>query len=119
VGGIEGQAFNIVDDDRPTCRELVKRYRRMVKRIRVLPIAAGAIGPLSRLCEWYHRRSGGQLPAYMTPYKSMAQWKPLRYSNAKAKHLLGWRPRVSFAEGLEQTFAWLRDQGRKHQAAAS
>jgi nucleoside-diphosphate-sugar epimerase len=54
----------------------------------------------------------------MTPYKSIAQWKPLKYSNAKAKDLLGWRPRVGFAEGLEQTFTWLREQGRKLQAAA-
>ena len=48
-----------------------------------------AIGPLSGLSEWYHRKSGGQLPAILTRYKSQAQWKPLRHSNARAKALLG------------------------------
>jgi nucleoside-diphosphate-sugar epimerase len=109
--GVEGQAVNIVDDNPPTCRELVRGYRRAVKRIRVLPVAGVAIGPLSRLFEWYSQRSGGQLPAVLTRYKSMAQWKPLRYSNAKAKALLRWSPRVNFADGLQQTFAWLRLQG--------
>ena len=33
------------------------------------------------------------------------------YSNAKARRVLGWEPRVGVAEGLERTIAWLRDQG--------
>jgi nucleoside-diphosphate-sugar epimerase len=108
--GIEGRAFNVVDDELPTGRELIQRYRKEVKRIRVVPVARVAIGPLSGLCEWYYRKSGGQLPAILTRYKSQAQWKPLHHSNARAKALLGWAPRVRFAEGLDQTFAWLRQQ---------
>jgi nucleoside-diphosphate-sugar epimerase len=116
--GIEGQAFNIVDDSPPTGRELVRQYRRQVRRLRVLPVYQFAIGPLSRLCEGYARWSQGQFPAILTPYKSQAQWKPLRYNNAKAKDLLGWRPRVAFRDGLEQTFAWLREQNGAAQTAA-
>jgi nucleoside-diphosphate-sugar epimerase len=111
VRGAEGEAFNIVDDDPPTSRELLKQYRKMVGRIRVLSIPHWAISPLSRLCERYHQWSDGQLPAVLTPYKSAAMWKRLRYTNAKAKAVLGWKPRISFAEGLEPTFAWLRQQG--------
>jgi nucleoside-diphosphate-sugar epimerase len=32
-----------------------------------------------------------------------------RYSNDKAKRLLGWSPRLSLAEGMRRTEAWLRD----------
>jgi nucleoside-diphosphate-sugar epimerase len=110
TAGIEGEVFNIVDDDPPTSRELLKQYRRRVKRLRVLPVWHSAINPLSRLCEWYARWSDGQLPAILTRYKSLAQWKPLQYSSAKAKTRLGWQPQVTFAEGLEQTFAWLRQE---------
>jgi hypothetical protein len=74
----------------------------------VLPVLQFAIGPLSRLCESYYRCSAGQLPAVLTRYQSMAQWKSLRYSNAKAKALLGWQPQIAFAEGLQQTLVWLR-----------
>jgi nucleoside-diphosphate-sugar epimerase len=109
---IEGEAVNVVDDNLPTGRELIARYRTGGGAIRVLAVPQGAILPLSRLCEWYHRRSNGQLPAIITPYKSEAIWKPLRYSNAKAKALLGWKPAVCFAEGLEKTIAWCQAQGK-------
>src|SRR5262249_30555479 len=33
------------------------------------------------------------------------------FSNRKARELLGWEPRVSYADGLEATVAWLRAEG--------
>jgi nucleoside-diphosphate-sugar epimerase len=33
------------------------------------------------------------------------------FSNRKARELLGWEPRVSYADGLEATLAWLRAEG--------
>ncbi|MBA2347154.1 MAG: NAD-dependent epimerase/dehydratase family protein, partial [Solirubrobacterales bacterium] len=33
------------------------------------------------------------------------------YSIAKAERLVGWRPQVGLAEGMERTLAWLRDEG--------
>ncbi len=117
--GVEGEAFNVVDDDPPTGRELLKRYRRAVGPVRTVPVPRWAIAPLSGLCEWYHRWSQGQLPAVLTRYKSAAQWKPLRYSNLKAKALLGWHPRVGFTEGLEHTFAWLRERANARAPVAA
>jgi nucleoside-diphosphate-sugar epimerase len=120
VPGIFGQSFNLVDDDPPTGRQLLKRYQGEVARLRVLPVAHFAIQPLSRLSEWYHHWSQGQLPAVLTSYKSRAQWLRLRYSNARAKAGLGWKPEVRFEEGLQETFAWLRaQQAAKHPARAS
>jgi nucleoside-diphosphate-sugar epimerase len=107
--GVEGEAFNVVDDAPPTADQLVRRYRRSVGGIRTLRIPHAAIQPLSRLCEWYHRRSNGQLPAVLTPYKSAAMWKVLRYGNEKAKRKLGWEPRIGFDAGLDQTLSSLRE----------
>jgi nucleoside-diphosphate-sugar epimerase len=106
---IEGEAFNVVDDDPPTAKQLLRKYRG-VRKLRTLTIPRTAVQPLSHLCEWYHRRSRGQLPAVLTRYKSAAMWTRLTYSSAKAKAVLGWTPRVSFADGLDNTFAWLRQQ---------
>src|SRR5206468_3579509 len=50
VPGIEGQAFNVVDDELPTGRQLVKRYRREVGPVRKMAIPRWAIPPLSGLC---------------------------------------------------------------------
>ena len=55
----------------------------------------------------YHRRSRGQLPAILTPYKSRALWSGNRFDNRKLESL-GWTQRVPTDEGLRRTFAALR-----------
>ncbi len=109
--GVDGETFNLVDDELPTGRQVLQLHRRLVGRVRAFTVPGLAVRPLSRLCVWYHARSMGQLPAVLTPYKSDALWKPLRYSNAKAKARLGWTPEVGLEEGLRRTFAWLREAG--------
>ena len=107
VTGAEGESFNVIDDAPPTGNELVRRYRRSGKRLRVVGVPSWGIGLLSQLCQWYHRWSRGQLPDVLTPYKSASLWKSLHYSNAKAKAILGWQPHVNFEQGLRETLASL------------
>ena len=116
---IDGEAFNIVDDSPPSARALLRQYRREVERVPVLSVPYPIVCRLSHFCEWYHRWSKGQLPDVLTRYKSAALWKPLHYSNEKAKSVLGWEPKVTFADGLRQTFDWLRAQKTVHQSAAA
>lgn len=110
AAGAVGEAVNVIDDELPTAREILREHRHRLGPVRSATIPRPAISPLSYLCEWYHERSGGQLPAVLTRYKSDAQWKPLRYDNTKAKAALGWEPRVGLAEGLRQTFSWMHQQ---------
>lgn len=105
VPGAVGEAFNVIDDAPPTANELLAVCRREGVRRRVIGVPGWAIGPLSGLCQWYHRWSNGQLPEVLTRYKSAAQWKPLTYRNAKAKAGLGWRPEVTFEAGLREALA--------------
>lgn len=48
-----------------------------------------------------------QDPARLRPSSSEVQ--RLCANNTKAKELLGWRPEVGLAEGLERTIAWIKD----------
>ncbi len=111
--GVIGQAFNVVDDEVPTGRELARRYRREIGGIRRLTLPGWAVHAASWLCESYHKRSRGQLPAVLTRYKARAMWRPLRYSNRQARDVLGWAPARGLADGLRESFDWLRANARR------
>lgn len=100
--GIEGEAFNLLDDELMTARAFLKMYRRVRRDLHVVPVPHWAIGSLSRLNVWYHKRSLGQLPAVLTPYKSNAAWKPLKYSTQKAQTKLGWVPHRRTQDGIQE-----------------
>lgn len=98
--GIEGEAFNLLDEGLLTAREFLKYYRKRRTALRVVPVPRWAVGYMSRLNEWYSTRSNGQLPALLTPYKSASTWKSLQYSISKAKTVLNWVPQSSTKDGL-------------------
>jgi nucleoside-diphosphate-sugar epimerase len=103
VPGVDGEVFNVVDDDLPTGRKILKLLRRHGQRIRSIWIPRPAIGPLSALYAWYSDWSQGQLPAVLSRYKSAAIWKSLTYPNAKSRNKLNWQPAISTEEGLNRT----------------
>jgi nucleoside-diphosphate-sugar epimerase len=103
VPGVAGLSFNIVDDDLPSANEVLKLHRTHVSPVRAIRIPACAIRSVARACEWYSVRSEGMFPPLLTPYKAAALWKPLRYSNDHAKARLGWRPLVTFDEGVRRS----------------
>src|SRR6202521_3736538 len=64
-----GQVYNVHDDDLPTRREYLRRYRKHVLTIRSIPAPYFGVRLLSAMVAKYHRYSKGQLPAILTPYK--------------------------------------------------
>jgi nucleoside-diphosphate-sugar epimerase len=103
--GIDGQFFNVVDDDLPTGRQVLRMYRKAGRKLRVIGIPQFATNWLARFNEWYSARTEQQIPAVLTRYRVQAMWKPLQYSNSRAKELLGWHPSTSFDEAFEKTMA--------------
>jgi len=107
--GIEGQVFNVIDDDLPTSREFLRLYKRKVRRFLSIPIPYRVWYFFCYLWERYSRWSEGQLPPVFNCRTCSVYWKGNRYSNRKAKELLGWFPRVTMKEGLEKFFAYLME----------
>ncbi len=110
VEGVDGEVFNVVDDDLPSGREFLRMYKQRVRDVRSIYIPFGAFYLLSCLWEEYSHRSEGQLPPVFNRRKSAANWKGNKYSNEKMKKLLGWHQRVPTREGLSRHFDYLRSK---------
>jgi nucleoside-diphosphate-sugar epimerase len=107
-----GESYNVHDDDLPTAKTYLRRYRREVEKLNYIPVPYPVMKWLSGMVERYHRYSKGQLPAIFTPYKTANLWKRHRYSNAKLKSL-GWKQIVGTEEGLARLFEYLRSMNTK------
>jgi nucleoside-diphosphate-sugar epimerase len=101
---IEGEAFNVVDDDLPSSRQFLRLYKKNVKGFKSLYVPHVLSYFLCWLWDSYSRWSEGQLPPAFNLRKWHSFWKKTRYSNNKSKARLGWRPKVPMAEGLGRYF---------------
>jgi len=100
-GGIDGETFNVVDDQLVTGREFLKAYKKKMKSFRSIRIPYFAGYALSSLWEQYSYWSKGQLPPAFNRRRCSAEWKSQRYSNQKLKDRLGWKPRVPMGQAME------------------
>ena len=105
VRGIDGEVFNVVDDDLPSSCAFLRQYKASVKRFRSIYLPHPVSYALCYLWEKYSRWSYGQLPPIFNRSRWHADWKKTRYSNQKLKAKLGWVPQVSTQEGLCRYFA--------------
>ncbi len=108
--GIDREELNIVDDDLPRSRAFLRRYKRDVQRFRTIPVPYPLFYLFNAAWEKYSRWSGGQLPPVFNRLTCAAYYRSQRYSNRKAKALLGWQPRVSMTEALDRFFTYARSQ---------
>ena len=106
--GIDGETFNVVDDDLPRSRDVLRLYKQRVHRFASLPVPYPAFYLLCWLWEKYSVWSGGQLPPVLNRRRCAAYWKGNTYSNKKAAHLLGWRPRIPMNAALDTYLAYAR-----------
>jgi nucleoside-diphosphate-sugar epimerase len=111
--GVDGEVFNVVDDELPTSRRFLRQYKRHVRRFRSIYVPHAVSYALCWLWESYSRRSQGQLPPSFNRLTWHAYWKQTRYSNEKLKTKLGWRPEVSTADALARYFEACREK-RQH-----
>ena len=102
VKGVDGEAFNVVDDDLPSSRQFLRRYKKNAKPFKSIYVPHMISYALCYLWEKYSKWSEGQLPPVFNRKRWHAEWKKTRYSNQKLKTKLGWIPRVSTAEGLRR-----------------
>lgn len=105
VKGVEGEIFNVVDDDVPSSRQFLRMYKRNVRRFKSVYVPHLFSYGLCYAWEKYSQWSEGQMPPVFNRKRWHAEWKKTRYSNEKLKTKLGWVPRVPTSEAMRQSFA--------------
>jgi nucleoside-diphosphate-sugar epimerase len=97
--GVDGEVFNVVDDDLLTSRQFLRLYKKRVNRfsVRIPYFVAHA---LSLLWEKYSKWSKGQLPPVFNRRRCASEWKGNRYTNQKLHELLEWKPRVNMKDAM-------------------
>lgn len=110
--GVEGEVFNIVDDNLPTSRQFLRLYKRNVRPFSSIYVPRFVSYALCGLWEKYSDWSEGQLLPVFNRRRWRSEWKKTRYSNEKLKARLGWTPKVPTAEGLSRYFQSCRE--RRH-----
>jgi nucleoside-diphosphate-sugar epimerase len=98
--GVDGEIFNVVDDELLTGRQFLKAYKKKVKSFRSIRIPYFAGCGLCFLWEKYSKWSKNQLPPAFNRRRCAAEWKGNRYSNRKLREQLGWKPRVPMEQAL-------------------
>jgi nucleoside-diphosphate-sugar epimerase len=102
--GVDGDVFNVVDDDLPSSRQFLRLYKQKVRRFRSIYVPRSVSFALCYLWESYSRWSHGQLPPSFNRHRWHAAWRKTRYSNERLKTRLDWSPVVSTGDGLARYF---------------
>jgi nucleoside-diphosphate-sugar epimerase len=103
-----GQVFTLSDGLGVSYREFFAPYARLVGR-RLITLPAPVAIAMAAGVQQAARLAPGDNE--INPHSARYLLRRGTYSNAKARAVLGWEPRVSLAEGLERTVAWLRERG--------
>lgn len=98
--GIEGEVFNVVDDELLTSRQFLRAYRRRVGGFFCVPFPYVAAYGLCSVCE-FCRKGSARVPATFNRRHCAAEWKGNRFSNRKLHDGLGWKPRVPMKDAME------------------
>jgi nucleoside-diphosphate-sugar epimerase len=112
VPGVDGEVFNVVDDDLPSSRKFLRLYKKNVRRFHSIYVPHAMSLALCSLWEKYSDWSEGQLPPVFNRRGWRAYWKKTRYSNEKLKRQLGWKPLVPAGQALELYFESCRQKLR-------
>ena len=109
VPDINGEIFNIHDNDLRTCNQFLRGFKKRVKKIKSIKVPYVLIWLLSWFVESYAHASQGQIPAAFTRYKTASIWGKRRFDNGKLRRLLEWSPSISTDEGLSNHYRYFYD----------
>jgi nucleoside-diphosphate-sugar epimerase len=97
--GGEGGVFTAWDGDPVTAKQFFDHYARMLGKRGVRTAPAALLRPLMRLTPG------------VNPDDLIFLMRRAVYPNARAREVLGWRPRVTLEDGMARTEDWLREAG--------
>ena len=97
--GVEGEVFNVLDDELLSGRQFLKAYSKNINHFSVrIPYVFAYL--LCSLWEKYSRWSRNQLPPAFNRRRCAAEWKSYSYSNQKVRKRLDWKPRVPLDQAM-------------------
>jgi UDP-glucose 4-epimerase len=109
-----GETFNVIDGDDIRVWQYARMYSRRTGRSAImLPIpywlglALAHVGSSTSRVLFGKR---GKLPSLLVPRRFQAQFKPLRFSNQKARNVLQWKSIRSFEECSDLSFGQRRQE---------
>jgi len=112
IPGIENEVINIVDDDLPTSRYFLRRFKREVRSFRSIYLPKFLSYLFCASWEYFSRWSAGQIPPVFSRREWHAYWKKTYYSNKRLKEFIGWKQKISTEEGLKLFFHYCRKADR-------
>jgi nucleoside-diphosphate-sugar epimerase len=98
--GVDGEVFNIVDDEVMTSRQFFAAYKKKRKLRFSVSFPYFLASGLSNLWEKYSKQSKGQLPPVFNHRRCAAEWGGHQYSNEKLHQKLGWKSRVKMNDAM-------------------
>jgi|SRR5215472_5892800 len=110
--GIDGEVFNVVDDNLPSSRRFLRLYKRNVRRFKSVYIPHFLSFAGCYLWERYSMWSQAQLEPVFNLRLWRRYWKRTRYSNDKIKKRLGWTPKVPMTEALRRYLESCQSAGK-------
>jgi nucleoside-diphosphate-sugar epimerase len=110
-----GHAFNVTDGLEITWRQFLSDLADGLGCPRPrwsLPYGAAiaAAFTLEQGYRWLRKTTGLRTPPLLSRQAVHVLGRSQDFTNRKARTLLAWQPRVSYAAGLEATLAWLREE---------
>jgi nucleoside-diphosphate-sugar epimerase len=108
--GIDGEVFNVIDDELLTSRQFLKAYKK-VKPFRSIRLPYSFAYAMCFLWEKYSKWSKNQLSPAFNRRRCAAEWKGNSYSNRKLRERLGWKPRVPMQQAMAAFLAQFETNG--------
>jgi len=106
--GVAGETINIVDDSLPTQAGYVTVLERQMEIPTSIPVPWPVMRSAAAVVAFANRRFAGgraKFPGIIVPEKLDGRFKPFRYTNERAKALLGWTPRYSLETAFERSLS--------------
>jgi nucleoside-diphosphate-sugar epimerase len=116
--GIDGEVFNVVDDELLTGRQFLKAYKKKAKSFVSIRVPYIVGYTMCLLWERYSKWSRNQLPPAFNRRRCSAEWKGNRYSNQKLKERLDWKPRVPMDRAIEAFLSQFESNGEQQSVKA-